>query len=321
MVVVSHWHMTHNGFHSPLTPYGNTGVRIFFVISGYLITSLLLKEQTTTSTISLGGFYRRRAFRILPAATVFVIAIAIIRWKEVRWYDLGAALFYLANFNFFMPSFLAHFWSLAVEEQFYLLWPTVLKKWGQHKTAVLLGVIVFAPFYMTFCDLLRINASVSFTFPAVADNLAVGSLLAIFAPRIRKIPASLAVLMALVVVLVPQFHATSKTHTLLLLFCFSPLMQICIAGVLLHVVQRPYWLLNIAPVVWLGKISYSLYLWQQIFFFNPHSKLAEAVIGSLGLACASYYLIEQPMLRLRDRRKAAVRPISQAPRAYAAAGD
>jgi peptidoglycan/LPS O-acetylase OafA/YrhL len=313
--------MSHYGLYSSLTPYGNTGVRIFFVISGYLITSLLLKEQTTNSTISLGSFYRRRAFRILPAASVFVIAMAIFHWRQVHWYDLGAALFYLANFNFFPPRFLAHFWSLAVEEQFYLLWPGVLKKWFRHKTIVLVGVVGLTPFYVAICELLHINASVCFTFPAVADNLAVGCLLAIFAPRIRKIPVSLAVLMTLVILLVPQFRAISKTHTLLLLFCFSPLMQICIAGVLLHVVQRPYRLLNIAPIVWLGRISYSLYLWQQIFFFNPHSKLAEAILGSLAAACASYYFVEQPMLRLRDRRKSVVQPISQVPPLYAAAGD
>lgn len=75
-----------------------------------------------------------------------------------------------------------------------------------------------------------------------------------------------------------------------------------IAGVLLHVVQTPYRLLNLRPVVWLGKISYSLYLWQQLFAYGPHARFWYDPLFAVGLACVSYYLVERPMLRLRDRR-------------------
>lgn len=79
-------------------------------------------------------------------------------------------------------------------------------------------------------------------------------------------------------------------------------MHVSIAGLLLHVVQRPYPILNIRPIVWLGKISYCLYLWQQLFVFGTHPRPWYLVFLAVGMASASYYLIEQPMLRLREMR-------------------
>jgi len=84
-----------------------------------------------------------------------------------------------------------------------------------------------------------------------------------------------------------------------------PVMHASIAGLLLHVVERPYWVLNVRPVAWLGKISYSLYLWQQLFAYGQHPRPWYFVGFAVGLASASYYLVEQPMLRLRERRVAA----------------
>jgi len=73
----------------------------------------------------------------------------------------------------------------------------------------------------------------------------------------------------------------------------------------LHVVQRPYWILNVQPLVWLGKISYSLYLWQQLFAYGDRHRPWYFVLCAVGLASASYYLVEQPLLRVRERRMAA----------------
>jgi peptidoglycan/LPS O-acetylase OafA/YrhL len=96
--------------------------------------------------------------------------------------------------------------------------------------------------------------------------------------------------------------------TLLLLFVLWPLMHCSIAGLLLHVVQNPYRFLNAKPVVWLGKISYSLYLWQQLFVYGEHPKPWYFVVFAVALAGASYYLVEQPMLRMREKRSAAKKP-------------
>jgi len=286
--------------------FANLGVRIFFIISGYLITTLLLKEYGKTSTIGLREFYVRRAYRILPAAIVFMVPVFVIFWHELRWYHMLAAALYLANFDFAHPWFLGHLWSLSVEEQFYFLWPGVVKKWYRHRVAILLGVVAFAPVYRVACHLMGLHGRADETFPAVADVLAMGCLLAIFAGRLPQIKGAWALAMIFPVVLVPVYLGALRFHlTAVLLFALWPVMHLSIAGLLLYVVQRPYWILNVQPVVWLGKISYSLYLWQQLFAYGDRHRPWYFVLCAVGLASASYYLVEQPLLRVREMRMAA----------------
>ena len=305
LVVVGHW--AELRYHSDVAgAFANLGVRIFFIISGYLITTLLLKEYGKTSTIGLRDFYVRRAYRILPAAIVFMVPVFVIFWHELRWYHMAAAALYLVNFDFGHPWFLGHLWSLSVEEQFYFLWPGVLKRWHRHRVRILVGVVAFAPVYRVACHFLRLHGRADETFPAVADILAIGCLLAIFAGRIPKIKTSWALGMIVPVVLVPVYVGALRFRiTPVLLFVLWPVMHLSIAGLLLHVVQRPYRLLNVRPVVWLGQISYSLYLWQQLFVFGRHSRPWYFVVVAIALAGASYYLVEQPMLRVRERKAGA----------------
>lgn len=330
LVVVGHW--AELRYHSDVAgAFANVGVRIFFIISGYLITTLLLKEYERRSTIRLGEFYVRRAYRILPAAIVFMLPVFVIFWQDLRWYHMLAAALYVANFDFSHPWFLGHLWSLSVEEQFYFLWPSVLKKWHRHRIGILIGVIAFAPFYRIMCHLIGLHGRADETFPAVADVLAVGCLLAVVEQKMKipiirqaegrlsradsatemaqpRVPLSViqsrwVLLMILPVAVVPIYMGQLHFHvTALLLFVLWPLMHVSIAGVLLHVVRRPYRLLNLAPVVWLGKISYSLYLWQQVFVFGTHPRPWYYALFAVGMATASYQLVEQPMLRLRERR-------------------
>src|SRR5690554_4233178 len=123
---------------------GFAGVDVFFVISGYLITRLLLKEQEQTGRVSLVDFYARRARRLLPAAAVVLVATAVMAWFALprgRWEETGgdivAASIYMVNWWFAArsvdylaedstPSLVQHFWSLSVEEQFYFIWPLLL---------------------------------------------------------------------------------------------------------------------------------------------------------------------------------------------------
>jgi len=284
--------------------YSNTGVRMFFVISGYLITTLLLNEHARTSTIHLREFYIRRAYRILPAAAVFSLVAIVGWWHEFRWIDIGAVVFYLVNYDEGRPWVVIHLWSLAVEEQFYLLWPSVMRAFFRHKVRILIGVIVVSPFYSAICYHFKVPRAGYFTFPAVAGNLAIGCLLAVFADKIPTIRGWMALLMVTAAVLIPQFSPDSRTKTLLQLFVLWPLLNGSLAGILWHVVQRPYRILNLAPVVWLGKVSYSLYLWQEPFCGGPTVKPRYYVLFALGCACLSYYLVEQPVLRLREKRAA-----------------
>ena len=309
LVVVGHWvevHYRSSTGADVAGAFANLGVRFFFIISGYLITTLLLKEYGKTSTIGLREFYVRRAYRILPAAIVFMVPVFVIFWHELRWYHMAAAALYLANFDFWHPWFLGHLWSLSVEEQFYFLWPGVLKRWHRYRVAILVGMVGFAPVYRVACHFLGLHGRADETFPAVADILAIGCLLAIFAARIPKIRVAWALAMIVPVVLVPMYVGALRFHiTAVLLFVLWPVMHLSIAGVLLHVVQRSYWILNVRPVVWLGKISYSLYLWQQLFAYGSHHRPWYFVLFAVGLASASYYLVEQPMLRVRERKKSA----------------
>jgi len=302
LVVVGHW--AELRYHSDVAgAFANLGVRIFFIISGYLITTLLLKEHTKTSTIGLKEFYIRRAYRILPASFAFMLIVFVIFRHDLRWYHAAAAVLYLANFDFMHPWYLGHLWSLSVEEQFYFLWPGVLKKWYRQRAAILFGVCALAPLYRIACHLAGLHGQADETFPAVADTLAIGCLLAIFAGKMSRIRGIWAVGMMLPVIFVPAYAGRLHFHiTAALLIVLWPAMHLSIAGLLLHTVQRSYRFLNVQPIVWLGKISYSLYLWQQLFVFGKAGRPWYFAIFAIGMATASYHFVELPMLRLRENR-------------------
>jgi len=302
LVVMGHWAEVR--FQSDVAgSFASLGRRIFFVLSGYLITMLLMKEYGKSETIDLRRFYVRRAYRILPAAIVFMVPVFAIFWHELRWYHMAAAAFYVVNFDFSHPWFLGHLWSISVQEQFYFLWPCALKKWQRRRVAIVIAAVAFAPLYRVACHLLQLHGRADETFPAVADILAIGCLLAFFGKKLPEIRTWWAALMLLPVVLVPIYVGLMRFHiTPVLLFLLWPAMHFSIAGLLLHVVQRPYWILNVKPVAWLGKISYSLYLWQQLFAYGQHPRPWYFVLFAVVAACASYYLIEQPMLRVREQR-------------------
>ena len=302
MVMWGHWAEVR--FDSSIAgAYASLGRRIFFVLSGYLITTLLMKELDKTSTIGLRRFYARRAYRILPAAILFMLAVLVIFWHELRWYHMAAAALYLVNYDFAHPWYLGHLWSLSVQEQFYFVWPVVLKKWYRHRLRIVVGAIGVAPLFRVVCHLLGMHGRADEFFPAVADILAIGCLLAFYSKGMPRIRAGWASAMMLPVVLVPVYMGLLHFHTtpVLLLFLW-PLMHFSIAGLLFHVVQRAYWILNVGPVVWLGKISYGLYLWQQIFAFGERPRPWYFPLFAVAAASASYYLLEQPMIRLRENR-------------------
>jgi peptidoglycan/LPS O-acetylase OafA/YrhL len=303
LVVLSHLVMWKHVSFEPLESYGILGVNVFFVLSGYLITNLLLNEYEHSSTISLRDFYIRRAFRIFPAAFVFLAVVVLLFRQQMRWSHVAAALLYVANMDVSRPWMFGHLWSLSIEEQFYLLWPFAVKRWHHQKTMILLCVFLATPLFRAALYAFKVQNGLVGSLPVFADQLAIGCLLAILALRLPKISGSLALAMVFAVISIPWFPATSRWRTLFLLFVLRPLLQVSIAGLVLHVIQVPYRVLNWSPVAWLGRISYSLYLWQELFCSNPSLHLGYAlVLPALGCACLSYYLVEQPMLRLRERR-------------------
>lgn len=285
-----------------LQGYGEQGVHVFFVLSGFLITDLLLREHERTSSIDLPKFYLRRAFRIFPAAFVFLGVVTVLYWREMHWTHVAAAVFYVANLDLSRPWIFGHLWSLSIEEQFYLLWPFALKTWHRRRVVILVCVFFGTPVFRTLLYAAKAHGAITASLPAMADQLAIGCLLAVFAKRLPRIPGYLALLMTAAVILLPWYPATSAGRSLFMLFVLRPLLHISIAGIVLHVIQVPYAALNWVPVAWLGKISYSLYLWQELFCSNANLHYGYVlVVPTIGCACLSYYLVEQPMLRVREQ--------------------
>ncbi len=312
LVILSHLVRWKHVSLEPMGSYGALGVFVFFVLSGYLITSILLREHERTSTINLKDFYIRRAFRIFPAALVFLAVVIPLYWRQMRWYDIAAALLYVSNMNVGRPWIFGHLWSLSIEEQFYLLWPFALKKWYRHRVAIVLCAFLATPIFQTALYAFKVRNGLSGSLPVFSSQLAIGCLLAILAPRIPRIPKWLALVMLVATIFIPWFPGTSPARTLFMLFILGPLLHVAVAGLVLHVIQVPYRFLNWEPVAWLGRISYSLYLWQELFCSNAAFHQGYLlVLPAIGCACLSYYLVEQPMLRLRDRWSGKPKLLSQ----------
>jgi peptidoglycan/LPS O-acetylase OafA/YrhL len=296
---------------------GDVGVRTFFVLSGFLITTLLLRELEQRGAISLAGFYVRRAFRIFPAFYTFLFVIgvlALIGPVELLEYDLLAAASYTTNFHTDRSWWTGHLWSLAVEEQFYVVWPLVLVLLGLLRAWWFAGIAVLA------APLLRValwyaspshRDLVDQAFPCVFDALATGCLLAFAAPRIarsercaRIIDSRWFWLVALVAI-----APLAIRNPLVRYGAAMTIANFAIAAVIVRCAARPHSrvsrVLERPGFVWLGTLSYSLYLWQQLFL-NRHSDLwLNQFPVNIGLALLAatgcHYLIEKPLLRFADR--------------------
>jgi peptidoglycan/LPS O-acetylase OafA/YrhL len=300
---------------------GQLGVNIFFGLSGFLITSRLLAEQS----ISLRRFYIRRAFRILPPAlsylavlgTLGLLGLIPLYPREL----LAAACFFR---NYLPPNlplgggfYTWHFWSLAIEEHFYLFWPPLLKRVRGSALMVSIGIAIAGAAWRLI-ELLREGHRYGHTlvgFPwrtdIRIDALMCGAAVAIaYAnPRARVWLSNRFewVLAAVVYGLVVAHYGVRPT------IWQSALIPILIAGTVARPRDPVGRVLDAAPIRWLGRLSYSLYLWQQLWLppsWFPHT-LGVAQTWPLNILCvlacatASYYLIERPSIRVGQRLAAA----------------
>ena len=300
----------------PLIGLGNLGVRVFFVISGFLITTLLLEEKREFGSIHLGRFYVRRTMRIFPAFYVFVlalIALDALGWIALNPGDKLHALTYTSNYAADRSWYIGHTWSLAVEEQFYLLWPAILLLTGRRGFAIALGFIVLAP--VIRLAIWQINpteaSGVGYRFETIADSLAIGCLLADAAERLAAWRPYRALLESPLFVLVPLTVLAASClgdHPRINIFVGYSVMNVgfalCVHWSLLYSTGRIGRVLNHRAVVFVGVLSYSIYLWQQLFLnrYNPSLPgFPLNLIPVAGAALLSYYLIERPALRSRPR--------------------
>lgn len=314
---------------------GAIGVDFFFVISGFLITLLLLREQERSGKVSLAGFYKRRMLRILPAWAVylgFVFVLTRLGFARLTPAQWTAALTYTMNFVEQSPSLwvVGHLWSLSVEEHFYLLWPLTLALLGPKRSLrLLLVVIVLSPFVR--CALFwKAPAywSIDFVTPARLDTIGIGCLLAFLCRSRRgvRLAAGLGrhihlVLLLSTALLVLSIGVRSRWWQ----YGFTlgyPLEACCIAVMLLAGASAPLsWagrLLNCRFAAGLGILSYSLYLWQQPFLNYQASdwfcRWPINLVLAVAVALASYFLVERPFLNLKERTKAHGEPKASAPR-------
>jgi peptidoglycan/LPS O-acetylase OafA/YrhL len=301
------------------TNIGHQGVRVFFVISGLLITTLLLDEQRRTGTIKLREFYWRRTLRIMPPYYVFLgisALIALVGIADIALQSVVWPAVYLADYHP-MPAWLAHTWSLSVEEQFYLLWPGLLLLAGPRRAIRIAGVLaILAALIRPYLYTIPGWPTPRYTFEGSCDALFVGCILAYVRDELWSRTgwrSFLASPLCLVVVL-----ALALQYALPLGDWYrrgiSPLMiNIGIAlGVewcLRHPTSGVGRLLNWGPIAYIGTLSYSIYLWQEPFAVSRFPRLGPLgtfpglLVLIAGSALASYYLVERPVLRWRDRRR------------------
>jgi peptidoglycan/LPS O-acetylase OafA/YrhL len=294
---------------------GINGVNIFFVISGFIITMLLLQEQATHGKVNLAHFYIRRVFRIFPALLVYVGAILILRvlnLVSISYPNFAVSLLFLGNFSLFDSRawLLSHTWSLAVEEQYYLFFPPLLVSLLRFRMGA--STLLFGALYVLLAaaspyDIHRHDAPQG-ALAAMASGLGhmryilVGVLLALYRERaeawLRKTPALLPIGCVLALVGSTFWHQPPLWFQ-----SASAFIQPWLCGILvLWFPTHPETsaLLRTRPVQWLGLASYSFYLWQQLFTGDMGSRkgalLASPVVSLVGLSvCAtlSYYLVER----------------------------
>ncbi len=299
----------------PLSQLAAFGVLLFFVLSGYLITSILTSEHSSTGSIILTGFYRRRILRLLPALLFFLAIIAALSYvgklEHIRAIEFVACILYVRNF-YGRAEVLAHLWSLSIEEQFYSAWPLLMKLVKNSRALVWTsGVAVFCVCVWRavaiHLNLFDYGAGIYYTRTQFRiDSILIGCFLALFLANGGKTPKiirSFPVSAIWLVVLTWTLIGESISRELYLTG-----QMVGAAWILFRsLTATRFFFLASAPLRFLGSISYSLYLWQQVFLevkspsWGPLQSFPVNLAASFACALASYFLIEKPFLRMKER--------------------
>ncbi|MEX5633590.1 acyltransferase family protein [Parafrankia sp. FMc2] len=331
--------------HMDLVPGGYLGVDLFLVLSGFLITGLLLAERDREGWISLRAFWARRAFRLLPAFYIFVAAgiplVLIVKGADDQWQFLRnalAAVFYVANIQRTLNppdsgAWFGHVWTLSLEEQFYLVWPVALvlicrsRRLRNRLPEILISAVLLVLIWREVLISAGVsNLRIYYAPDTRVDALLVGCLLAVWryeaargtvtrrlgTPLLERVarfgPAGLLA----VVVLFAVGPDLTGPPTWLARGGYLLVAVVAAVAILGADQRRPGWYyraLSCAPASWVGRISYSLYLWHfpvtgvandsLVPRFGRVPSAGVALVVSLGLASASYYLVERPVQRRR----------------------
>lgn len=292
-------------YHAKVTSGGYIGVDIFYVISGFLITGLLLRELDGTGSLALKAFYLRRVKRLLPASFFVLFVTAIVAWivypttlRHGLGKDIAAAGAYVSNYLFALwqmdyqnlnstPPVVIHYWSLAVEEQFYLFWPFIilaLYRYGARR-AVFFGVIAItaASFLLSLFLTPREPIWSFYSLPTRAWELGIGALLLFIPKRIRF--SSNYGWAALGLILFGMLTFTDKTPfpgTAALVPVIGTAFAIASLNNWPRAMNR---FGNLKVVQWLGEISYPLYLWHWPVLLIPSVAWGRSLVAHELLIC------------------------------------
>jgi len=292
---------------------GALGVDVFFAISGYLICTLLLREEADTGSINLSQFYVRRAFRILPAALTYLLCICLLRVagciSSVSPREWLGSIFFVRNLQLIAPStwYTNQFWSLAVEEHFYLILPSFLFLCRKGRLSVLglasvviLGAEVFTNhFHLMHSPLQFSDFRLGALFVAAAVAVAINQGLRSKATKILKPLPVLVFSLGAVLFLRDNLALLAIPFVMIASVLSTVLNPVRVGQVLEHPVLR-----------FVGRRSYSIYLWQQLFFpvrYGPGIEMhwiqswPVSFVACFGISCLSYQYIEQPMIQIGRR--------------------
>lgn len=314
-------------FHARLVPGGFIGVDIFYVISGYLITGLILREIDSTGRLNLSAFYQRRIKRLLPTSLFVLFVTALISWfvlptitRDVLGRDLFAAATYISNYLFAWwendyqnlnatPSPFIHYWSLAVEEQFYLIWPVLmifLAKRGRRTLFVGIATITTLSLALSIYQTQSTPILAFYSLPTRAWELGFGALL-LFTP-VHLLKQRLLPWLGLFGLLVAAFNFNDNTS----FPGVNALLPVIATALLMATISiwPPIFndLSNNRFSQWLGKISYPLYLWHWPALVIPSSALGRplhvlerfiCIAVTILLAHLTNRFIEEPLRHVR----------------------
>ena len=319
---------------TPFYPGGGfLGVNLFFVLSGFLITVLLHQEYARWGKVNLKHFYGRRILRLYPALLVLIVVIALGAWSMssfpvlVRWKsgnDWIYALFYLSNyamaFNWMLPqSPYSPTWSLAVEEHFYIVWPTLyilsLRLRSRPRSlALLLGCSILAVTGYRAWAVTQVPWIIPYrTTHTRIDSILWGCLLGILivenllsARAVKSIvflrwPCALAVIAFFI------FGRPVPDVVGIGIFGYDLCCTVLIGGCVLKPEGNLVTLLSLPPMVYIGKLSYSLYLWHWPFHIlrtNPRGSFVDALpvfLLALLFSVISFHFVERPFLRVKNK--------------------
>ncbi len=325
-------------YHAAVPGFGGgyVGVDVFFVLSGFLISGLLLRELDTTGRISLPAFYARRLRRLLPAVALLIVVtvvVSVVVLSPLRAGDVAAdgvaAALYASNLRFafqatdylqseLAPSPLLHLWSLGVEEQFYLFWPALLllvagsRSDRVRRIGALAAVVVVTSFALSLWLTTASAPWAFFSLPSRAWELGIGALLAVGATRLAVLPRPAAtaagwlglVMIAAAGVIIDTSTPFPGVAALLPTIGTALAMLPGMGGVPVG----PARLLGWHPARFLGRISYSLYLWHWPLLVLPTAVAGETLplpvrvglmLAAIPIAASSQRWLEEPIRRGR----------------------